>query len=377
MSSDSFNPIVLNIGEKRKGVLNFTLTNSPVSIANAIRRAIITYTKTVCLKTEFKDQNENCIIEKNTSLLNNEIIKQRLQCIPVHITNLSKDLDTLQLEIDVRNNSEEVIFITTENFKLKDKVSGKYLEESEVKKIFPPHPFTKMYIDLVRLRPKLAHNLDGEILKLSCNLGWAMPKESGCYNSVCTCSYGGTLDFELANEQWSLKEQSLLDDRIDESEIENIKENWFLLEAKRFVVEGSFDFIVESIGVWKNHQIMYMACENIIEKLEQSKNMNTISIEISNTTLPNTFDMLFEDGDYTFGKAIEEELYNTYFLPFDSENKIILYVTFYKEHPHDKESILRISFKNETSKETLTTYFQSICESLISKFSLIKSSFDL
>ena len=179
MSSDSFNPIVLNIGEKRKGVLNFTLTNSPVSIANAIRRAIITYTKTVCLKTEFKDQNENCIIEKNTSLLNNEIIKQRLQCIPVHITNLSKDLDTLQLEIDVRNNTEEVIFITTENFKLKDKVSGKYLEESEVKKIFPPHPFTKMYIDLVRLRPKLAHNLDGEILKLSCNLGWAMPKESG------------------------------------------------------------------------------------------------------------------------------------------------------------------------------------------------------
>ena len=65
-------------------LLEFTLRNIDVSIANAIRRTILSDIPTIAFKTFPHDKNL-AIIHKNTSRLNNEILKQRLACIPIHI----------------------------------------------------------------------------------------------------------------------------------------------------------------------------------------------------------------------------------------------------------------------------------------------------
>ena len=47
-------------------------------------------------------------------------------------------LDKYILEINKKNDTESVIYVTTEDFKLKDVQTGSYLSDANIKKIFPP-----------------------------------------------------------------------------------------------------------------------------------------------------------------------------------------------------------------------------------------------
>ena len=68
-------------GLENKGIYSFTLENANVSIANALRRVIISDIETVVFDTK----NDSINIIENTTRFHNEILKQRLGCIPIHI----------------------------------------------------------------------------------------------------------------------------------------------------------------------------------------------------------------------------------------------------------------------------------------------------
>ena len=72
-------------------ILKFTLHDVEVSVANALRRTILSDIPIVVIETETHEKNK-CHIKKNTGRLHNEIIKQRLSCIPIHTT-LLRDSD--------------------------------------------------------------------------------------------------------------------------------------------------------------------------------------------------------------------------------------------------------------------------------------------
>ena len=67
----------------------FTLSGVNVSLANAVRRIILSEIPLIVFKTSPNEKNK-CNIITNTSRLNNEIIKQRLSCIPIHIKDISE-----------------------------------------------------------------------------------------------------------------------------------------------------------------------------------------------------------------------------------------------------------------------------------------------
>lgn len=64
--------------------LAFTLSGVNVSIANAIRRTILSDIPLVVFRTSPYEECKATIL-KNTTRLHNEIIKQRLSCIPICI----------------------------------------------------------------------------------------------------------------------------------------------------------------------------------------------------------------------------------------------------------------------------------------------------
>ena len=105
-------------------VLHFTLSNINVSLANALRRIILSEIPTLVFITENYNDN-TCNIEINTSRLHNEIVKHRLSCIPIHMqVNMnSEDTDPLSgkyiLEVDVKNETDNILYVTTEHFKVK------------------------------------------------------------------------------------------------------------------------------------------------------------------------------------------------------------------------------------------------------------------
>ena len=77
--------------------LHFTLSHVDVSIANAIRRTALSD----IITPVFIEENMNFIT--NTSRLHNEILKQRLACIPIHINDVDIKLENYVVEI-IKNN---------------------------------------------------------------------------------------------------------------------------------------------------------------------------------------------------------------------------------------------------------------------------------
>ena len=111
-------PKVINIDESGD-TMTFTLTNTNVSIANAIRRILLSEIPCVVFKTiPYEDSKVNILV--NTSNFNNEVIKQRLSCIPIHISDLDFPINDYQLEIDKQNDTDNIEYVTTEDFRIKN-----------------------------------------------------------------------------------------------------------------------------------------------------------------------------------------------------------------------------------------------------------------
>jgi len=359
------NPNISEVIEENH-VLHFTLSGLNVSLANALRRIILSEIPTLAFITE--NHNENtCNIEINTSRLHNEIIRQRLGCIPIHMdVNMNSDeTDPLTgkyiLEVEVNNNTENILYVTTEDFKIKNKITNNYLTDVETRKIFPKNPISQSYIDFVRLRPKISDMIPGEQLKLTSEFSISTAKENSMYNVVSICSYSNTIDIIKKNEIWENKLNELNSvDGITKEEIEFQKKNFDLLDAQRYFIPDSFDFVIQTIGVFDNNDIVKRGCvvlqHKFIDFIKQI-DADVVPINKSETTIDNCYDIVLENEDYTMGKAIEFVLHDMFY----KKEKKLSYCGFKKFHPHDNESILRIAFHENMDKTEARQCLRTSC----------------
>jgi DNA-directed RNA polymerase alpha subunit len=237
-------PVISKISDESP-LLKFTLSGVNVSIANAIRRIILSEIPCIVFRTSPYEKND-AKIEINTTRMNNELIKQRLTCIPIHISDVDFPFENYIMEVDKKYESDSIEYVTTADFKIKDINSEKYLSDAETKKIFPADPITGDYIDFVRLRPKISDEIPGEHLKLSCKFSIGMAKEDSEFNIVSKCSYANSPDKVKALEMWQKKEEELTKSGMSKEEIAYAKKDWELLDAKRYFINDSFDFIVQT-----------------------------------------------------------------------------------------------------------------------------------
>jgi len=343
-------PVVNKIDEKN-GILTFTLSGVNVSLANAVRRTILSDIPTVVFKTTPYIENKSKFIV-NTSRLNNEILKQRLSCIPIHIKDLDTPLENYLLEVNVENLTDTIQFVTTENFKVKNIQTNKYLNEKDNESIFPKNQITNTYIDFARLRPRISEEIVGEKLHFTCEFSISTAKKDYMFNVVSTCSYGYTLDNVNIEKELEKNTQKWKDQGLSKDDIQFERENWKLLEGRRIVKQNSFDFIVESVGVYENKDIVKKACSILIDKLnllDNSMETDELKILVSENTMKNSYDIILENEDYTIGKTIEYMLYSKFF----EDLKILSYCGFKKMHPHDTDSIIRVAYKESIDKSII------------------------
>ena len=366
--------------KEENGKTTFTISNVDVSYVNGIRRTILSDIPIVVFKTSPYEENKANIIT-NTSRLNNEIVKQRLSCIPICITNLEEfPIKNYLLELDVENKTDTSIIVTTKDFKIKDISKNKYLEDNDVKQIFPPYiPPSgngEYYIDFLRLRPKLTDEIPGEKIKLTSEFSIGTSREDSMFNVTGTCSYGFTPNPEKIEEQLEIRKQKWKDEGMSEKQINFEAANWKLLEGMRYVVKNSFDFILESVGIYHNEDIIIKACIILYKKLDelkQSIEQNQVEITQSDNTLENCYDVTLVNEDYTIGNILNSELYKIFY----TDLKVINYVGFKKIHPHDSDSILRISLINKSQGvSSIQTMLIAVIEEAIKSIKGIKGCFD-
>ena len=340
----------LEIIENNAVTLQFVLSGLNVSIAKRLRRPLFSDIPLIVFRTTPTSENK-CIITTNTTRLNNEVIKQRLSCIPIHIKKQEQEefpFQQLIMEVNVENTTDNIMFVTTEDFVIKDKTTGKSLPMDDIRKIFPKDLITNDYIDFVRLRPKITDDLRGEKIHLTCEFGMGAAKEDGMFNAVSTCSYGFTIDPASQEEELAKKKQQWIDEEKTQEEINFEEKNWRLLDAKRIYKKDSFDFIVESIGVYDNIEIINIACQMLIGSFQELGNIierDEIEIKNSDSTMSNSYDVILENHDYTIGKVLEYLLHTKYY-----ETKMLTFCGFKKMHPHDSYSIIRLAYLEPVAK---------------------------
>jgi DNA-directed RNA polymerase subunit L len=363
----------IEIIENNSDTTTFTLSGINVSLANALRRTLLSDIPMVVFRTTPNEQNK-CVIFENTSRLNNEIIKQRLSCIPIHITNEADfPINNYLMEVQVENNTDNILYVTTEDFVVKDVVIGKDLSKDTVRQIFPPNDITGYYIDFVRLRPRISAEIPGEKLHLTCKFDIGTAKEDGMFNAVSTCSYGFTIDTAVQEAELAKKMQTWKDEGKNAEQIKFDAENWRLLEGKRIFRKDSFDFIVQSVGVYTNDQLLNTACKILIQRLEDLDTLiekDELEIKLSENTLSNSFDVVLENEDYTIGKVIEYFMHTKFY-----QTNMLSFCGFKKMHPHDTYSIIRVAYSNPVEKSTIKGNLKECIQDAVEVYTKIKRDF--
>jgi len=159
---------------------------------------------------------------------------------------------------------------------------------------------------------------------------------------------------------------------LSKNEIDFNRSDWKLLEGQRVTKKDSFDFIIETVGVFSNRELLEKACSILVQKL---KNFDTLietselQIESSDSTIKNSYDIILKNEDYTLGKALEYALYSKFY----EGSKTMTFCGFKKMHPHDSDSIIRISYKEDTNdKSTLQQNLKICIQDLINVYETIK-----
>ena len=99
----------------------------------------------------------------------------------------------------------------------KEQTNDNYLTLEETKKIFPANDKTGMYIDFVRLRPKISQQLPGEHIKLTSEFTIHTAKENSVYNVVSKCAYQQP---DIArNAAWEEQEDKMRSEEMNQDEI--------------------------------------------------------------------------------------------------------------------------------------------------------------
>jgi len=357
----------LNQFSEENDILKFTLHGVNVCFANAIRRTILSDIPIVVIHTDTHETNQ-CTIKQNTGRLHNEILKQRLSCIPIHTT-LLRDTDqekalpgNYSLVLDITNDTDNTIFVTSGDFRLKDNATNTVLSKEEMDKrfpgLFPMNIKTQSYIDFARLRAKVSNEISGESLNLTADFAVSTAKHSSMYNVVSKCAYGNTQDTTKSLAAWDAHEAKLRTEGETDNEIKFQKKNFNILDAQRHYVPDSFDFVLQTLGIYDNKDLVRKACAILQNKLiDIIQGVESMPIFISDTTMENCFDIRLENEDYTIGKVIEYIMYTKFY----EGDKTLTFCGFKKFHPHDTESTVRIAFDKKSDLSRVRQYLKEVC----------------
>ena len=108
---------VVSIGSV-DGELNFEMADTDLSIVNSLRRVMITHIPSLVFRG-FPHKSNLINIIKNNSKFNNEYLKHRIQCIPIHYSiesNFEAMVNKYDVRINVMNDTNNMRYVTTNDF---------------------------------------------------------------------------------------------------------------------------------------------------------------------------------------------------------------------------------------------------------------------
>ena len=297
--------------------LNNTSAKYKISFTNALRRILISYID--CYAIDFNDIK----FSENNSLFNNEFLKKRLSLIPI-ISNNNHNYEFIQVFCEKENDKEIIQDVYVSDFKIKDRTMDKELNISDF--------FSDMDILFSKLQFEQKINFECNITKNNAFEG------GSSFSPVSSC----VVTFENSN----YSKDNITD-----------RERNYDLNSKN--EPKTYDFYYENIGFFKSEELIKIAIDVLVEKL------NDFKIKFDNIEYNNDF--------YYFSINNENDTIGNLFCTYFLDNKEISYCGYNIVHPLKNDIIIKI--KIDGKKDKLLKLIQEQIEELINMAKDLKKQF--
>jgi len=372
---------------------NFRLKTN-VTVANTIRRQIISATPAVAFRTEPAEKSEMSI-EVNTTPLVNEIISHRIGMIPILADPATFDPAQYEFVLDKENTTKEMIDVTASDIVVRMK-NPKNLEapiQVPTVNFFPPDPITGETVLITRLRPQWNHSAPNERISLKAKASVSTGHENIRWSPVTQCSYEYTRDNDEAHLEtvfntWLLNNKKIADTtQIPEEKLAELKREFNTMEVQRCYLTDAkgnandFTFHVESVGTQPVPVIVrngLIACENLVDKYKDIDiNIpDNVVVRQGDTRFP-CVDIVFTNESHTLGNLLETYLVEQH-IDGTAEPKI-KYAGYKVPHPLRPEMFVRIGVEaddDEQEKIVARKAVANVCRILRDEFAALRADWE-
>lgn len=379
-----------------KLMAKFRFTNTDVTVANTLRRAILTQTPSVGFRTEPYDKSD-VIISINTTPLVNEMIAHRIGMIPIQADPTTFNPELYTFELDMENNTKEMMDVRASNFKVYMRNQENPLEKPTLMDsatFFPPDPITGDTVIITRLRPQWNPTSPNERVQLRAKASISTGSENIRWSPVCQSSYEYTRDSSVEHQndvflKW-LETHKKIDDvnTIESSRKDELYAEFLTMEIQRCYITdergnpNDFTFHVESVGIQSVPQIVRAAivsCEVLVAKYQDIDGIlpDNVRIQPGDSSFP-SFDIIFQNESHTLGNLLETWIVEN---EIQEESEIIS-VGYKVPHPLRPEMFVRIGYKGRAIDDTdvkqqlVRRTIANACRALKDKFRMMALVWD-
>jgi DNA-directed RNA polymerase alpha subunit/DNA-directed RNA polymerase subunit L len=402
------------LGSAEGAKLNATvrLTRSNVTMANTLRRSILSLTPSVAFPVR------GIAIHHNTTPIPNEMLELRIGLIPIRANPVTFEPDLYEFRLDKTNTGLESMDIFASDIEVWRKDPMGEPVQLETRDFFPPDPVTKETVLITRLQPQWNPVAPNQRLAFTSRATVSNGTEDARFSPVAACAYGYTRDPSeekeaavkkkwlrdskkiyvtegLAREQIAaLGDKIVKWEELDPEKRGELDREYKTMEIQRCYLTdergepNDFTFQLESVGIQPLPAIGesgLSACEALVAKYQDldATLPDNVQLQVADTRFP-AIDLLFQYEGHTLGNLLETYLgMNHVTVEGVAEGKAepkLSYVAYKVPHPLKAEMVLRIGCLGgsetpvETQKQIARSAVSVVCRNLKDQFRALKES---
>jgi DNA-directed RNA polymerase subunit L len=321
----------------------------PLSVVNAVRRTVMSDVVTIAIAVD------DITVLKNTTILHNEMISQRLSSTPPHID--AKMLDHWQKQapytfsIEEKNDGSVVKIVTSKDINVFDAATRRKVDDAVRDKMFPPSPVSGDHVVIVYLSPRHSDTSDGDSVNVEFVARRGTGRERASWNLTSSCFFRNVIDTEAFEK--ALVEKSLKATGGEPTDAE--RSQFAALDGQRFYKRdkhgeaSEFEMIVHCETclspvylIEKAFDILIAKIERLATQFDESKrDAHDGSVTIGEGELIEgcmLYHVHVNDEDDTIGNMVQSLLYRHW---LGGAGSVVNFIGYNIAHPQER----RVTFK--------------------------------
>jgi len=348
---------------------SFILEGTNTTIANTLRRCILTETRSVGFRADLTNQaNPGVNIRKNSSAIFNEMLAHRITLIPLGVRRVDEfDPTRYECLLRVKNDrkgpvaEEAMLHVKAGDFVIREKQeNGEFMDLGVAVSaaMFPADPLTKDTCLIVSLRPQWNPDQLPEELDLTAFPVVGRGRDHIGFCPVSQCSYANTPDTDPVRQErffieWIAAFKKVADiTALTPEQLANARAEWATMAHQRcFLVDAqdqpnSFSFTVESVGIRPVPEIVVEGIRSAIELVRPYAAAGAAGANLGITIQPadsrmTGVDVAFAEQEHTLGNLLQTIIAEQ----TEAADSPISFVGYKVRHPLQRIMTLRIGIR--------------------------------